>query len=147
MKAKLLTTFNNNMKHHEGLILRSLIALKLMYRHHINIVVLSDLNSYIETLCSPFNLQSILSILSPNDVKHINVNEYTAIAYENNTKSIEIIKSIGVTKIKKIQPIKRIKLEFKSHIYDSEFTYPDLKSILEVIPKNVKLHETIPEIY
>jgi len=147
LKAKLITTFSNNLKHHEGLILRSMIALKLMFKHHINIIVVSDMFNYIETLCSPFGVQSIVSIVPLENMKLINVNDYTAILYESNIDAIKKMTEVGVSNVKKIQPIKSISLDFNSHIFDKTFTYPDLKSILEVIPKNVKLHETLPELY
>lgn len=135
--TKILTFFYSDLSKHEAIITRAAISLKLKFGNNVQIAVVTDHESYVTTLCAPFDSNSLVSIIRPDVMQAYNLKNYTAVFASRSSKGFELAKSLGCSMLV-LPGYMESKLDNDSMFFGRKFAFPDVRQMQQLLPAAIR---------
>ena len=120
----LIVPFENRLRFQEDIILRNCLAMKLLYPHEINLIILSSIPDYIVSIAP---IKEIL-VIEESKIQNIKIPYCSLIVNSNEHPSIYLKEKINM-QVYIVPKLYTEKLSFNSKVYGNEYSLLDFKKL------------------
>lgn len=134
-QIKVITTFSGITRYHEAAVAKSVISLKTMYRDLVNITIVSDQREYLQSAHGFANGLYPVTVADKKFIERLDSKGAIAFLFGNDHPDIEWMKGLGI-KVYIIPSDFVQSLNFNSTVFGSNFTYPKLSYMKDIMFEN-----------
>jgi hypothetical protein len=134
-QIKVLTTFSGYTRYHDAAIAKSVISLKTMYRDLVNITIVSDQREYLQSAHGFANGLYPITVADKKFIEKLDFKGAIGFLFGKDHPDTEWMQKLGI-KVYTIPVDYNQSLSFQSKIFGSNFTYPKLSYMKDVMFEN-----------
>lgn len=144
--VRFLVPYEGRIKYHEGLILRSTIALRVIYGNAVNVTVATNSPHFIDALHGPFSQFFPVMVIKKPELRRFNLKSYTIIVGSEEHPMLKMKECQGMDYFVVPGIDTKEDLDFESEVFGRTFNYPNLREIESLVPEELRKQKRKPQV-